>query len=123
VLDASAVLAFLFEEPGAATVQDAIGRSLISTVNWAEVAQACIGRDADPIAARTALTAVGLELVPLDVTDAEAAAAMRTATRASGLSLADRCCLAVAARHRLPALTADFAWADVATPAKVVLIR
>ncbi len=102
---------------GAATLQEAVGRSLISTVNWAEVAQACIARDADPVAARTALTTIGLELVPLDVADAEAAATMRPITRASGLSLADRCRRALAARHRLPAPTADPAWADVLTAA------
>jgi ribonuclease VapC len=73
VLDASAILAFLFEEPGAATVQGAVGRALVSAVNWAEIAQACLARGADPVAARTALTKVGLEIVPLDVADAEAA--------------------------------------------------
>lgn len=123
VLDASAILAFLFEEPGAATVQGAVGRALVSAVNWAEIAQACLGRGADPVAARTALTKIGLEIVPLDVADAEAAAAMRERTRPFGLSLADRCCLALAARHDLPALTTDTAWVDATTPAHVVLIR
>ena len=123
VLDASAILAFLFEEPGAAAVQGAVSRALVCAVNWAEVAQTCHSRGADPVAARTALTGVGLEIVPLEVTDAEAAAAMREATRPSGLSLADRCCLALAARHGLPALTTDTAWADATTPAHVVLIR
>lgn len=123
VLDASAILAFLFEEPGAETVQRSVSRGLVSAVNWAEVAQACLARGADPVAARSALSNVGLEIVPLHVAVAEAAAAMREATRPFGLSLADRCCLALAASYDLPALTTDGAWADASTPAIVVLIR
>lgn len=39
VLDASALLAYLQQEAGAEIVKAAIGRAVISTVNWAETVQ------------------------------------------------------------------------------------
>jgi ribonuclease VapC len=35
-------------------------------------------------------------------------------TREFGLSLGDRCCLALAAREKVPAITADAAWLQAA---------
>jgi ribonuclease VapC len=123
VIDASALLAFLFGEPGAELVGSALNGSVVSTVNWAEVTQACLTRGADATSARVALTNVGLQFVPLSLVDAEAAAALREPTRVLGLSLADRCCLALAARLEAPAITADAAWANAAVEVRVVLVR
>ena len=39
VLDASALLAYLQREPGAASVRAVLGGALMSTVNWTEVVQ------------------------------------------------------------------------------------
>jgi len=47
VLDASALLAYLHEEPGADTVGAVIGESFISTVNWSEVMQKSLSRGID----------------------------------------------------------------------------
>ena len=46
---------------------------------------------------------------------------MRPATRAVGLSLGDRACLALAAELGVPALTADRGWAGVAEAAGVAV--
>jgi PIN domain nuclease of toxin-antitoxin system len=48
--------------------------------------------------------------------------ALRPATKALGLSLGDRACLALARRERLPILTADRSWAklDLGIPIKVM---
>ena len=64
-----------------------------------------------------------LDVLPLDPTDALVIAALRPPTRVSGLSLADRACLALAIRLELPALTTDTAWANVQTRAIVRLVR
>jgi ribonuclease VapC len=123
ILDASALLAFLFDEPGAEPVAEVLDRASISTVNWVEVAQHSRDRGNDVRDARERLTKAGLQIVPLSVEDAEGAAELRGATRKLGLSLADRCCLAFARRAGLPALTADGAWRDARLDAEVILIR
>ena len=65
VLDASALLAFLFREPGHETVAGEIGRACISTVNLAETLGrfARDGHDSEPVSRR--LSASTLEIVPL----------------------------------------------------------
>ena len=42
VLDASALLAYLQDEPGSETIEPMLDESAISSVNWAEVAQKSI---------------------------------------------------------------------------------
>ncbi len=44
-------------------------------------------------------------------------------TKPQGLSLADRACLALAARLNVPALTTDHVWTDANVAAEVKLIR
>jgi PIN domain nuclease of toxin-antitoxin system len=67
------------------------------------------------------MQALGLAIVPFDVDDAEQAA--RLWTPGSGLSLADRACLALGLRHGVPVLTADRAWAQVTRNVDVRVIR
>ncbi len=123
VLDASALLAFLFDERGADKVEPVLAEAIASAVNWAEVCQLLITRGADPEQARSGLLEAGLELAPLTVAEAERAAELRMVTRDAGLSLADRCCLAVADRLGRPALTADAAWEGLDIGVDVRLVR
>ncbi len=123
VLDASAVLALLHEEPGADVVADALARALVSAVNLSEcVAQLVAAgvRDAD---ARAALELLGLTVVPFDAEQAWDAGCLRTATRRLGLSLGDRACLALARLRGLPVLTADRAWVRLDVGVEVRPIR
>jgi len=57
VLDASALLAFLHNEPGADKVDAIISDSLISTVNWSEVVQKSLYRATNPPYGATGITA------------------------------------------------------------------
>ncbi len=123
VLDASAVLAFVFDEPGAERVEGAVVDSIVATVNWAEVWQRLLARGAPAAEVRDRLLEAGMALEPLTPDDGERAGALAALTRPAGLSLADRCCLAVAQRLDCPALTADEAWTSVALEVEVVLIR
>lgn len=116
VLDASALLAYLGDEPGADQVANAIAAgAAISTVNLAEALSTLATRGADPAAVVTRLTERGLldgaiTIEPFTTADATQAARLRPLTRSTGLSLADRACLAVARRLAREALTADRAW-------------
>ncbi len=97
--------------------------AVASTVNWVEVCQRLLERGGAPQDARTGLLEAGLEMLPLSVAQAERAAALRSSTRRAGLSLGDRCCLALAGGLGLPALTADASWTALDVGAEVELIR
>jgi ribonuclease VapC len=90
----------------------------VSTVNLAEVHQQ-LGDDLPGLIGPDGV----VRPVAFGVEDARAAAALAAGTRAAGLSLADRACLALAIRLGQPVLTADRAWATVAVGAEVQLIR
>ena len=47
VLDASALLAFLHDEPGGERVSHALEGGCVSTVNWCEVLQKSLQRNVD----------------------------------------------------------------------------
>ncbi|MGE0222417.1 MAG: type II toxin-antitoxin system VapC family toxin [Acetobacteraceae bacterium] len=121
VLDASALLALLLAEPGADRVKDALGGSLMSAINLAEVIShyAKLGAIRDDIEAM--LRPLPIRVVPLDVELAYEAGMLRRVTLERGLSLGDRCCLALAKRERMPALTAERRWPDIADAAGVVV--
>ncbi len=113
VLDASAVLTVINDEPGAAEAAEAqsfFDHALISSVNLAEVLQkgAAIGLDPEELLSALRETEIGI--VPFDDAMAAAAARLWPLTRSKGLSLADRACLALAAAVSGIAVTADRAW-------------
>ena len=124
VLDASAVLALVQDEPGAELVERELAGAWMSTVNVAEVAGKLVDADLDPRRLGPLLRAAGVRIEPLTVRDAELAGALRAAAGGRGLSLGDRCCLSLALRDPDRAvLTADRAWAMLDLPVTVRLIR
>ena len=123
VLDASAILAFLRDEPGADVVARYRGGAVVSAVNVAEVGSRLADLGASLSEVRRAIALMALEIIPFDSEQAFAAAGIRDRTRGRGLSLGDRACLQLAARHELPAVTADRAWATLDLEADVQLIR
>lgn len=111
VLDASALLVFLNDEPGAVEVEEALSAgAACSAVNYSEVAQKVryAGGSWAPVAGL--LASYGMEVAPMTEVDAVAAADLWYP--GSPLSSADRACLATAQRLGVPALTADRAWGD-----------
>lgn len=122
-IDASALLALLFAEPGADVVADAIaGGAVTSAVNFSEVATVLVrhGRDPEAILGRVREQ---LAVEPFADADALAAAALYPKTAGKGLSLGDRACLALAQRLGVPALTAEHARAELDLDIAVRLIR
>ena len=114
VLDASALLALIHREPGQEAVADAVAEAAISAVNLAEVVGKLAERGVPLDRAKQIPLAFGLDIIPLDGDLAARAGQLRPATRAAGLSLGDRCCLATAAALGLPVLTTEAAWDMVA---------
>lgn len=112
VLDASAVLALLNGEPGHQRVQVCLeaGSCCISAVNMSEVLSRLLDWGMPRPQAEDVFAALELAVYPLDETLSRECAALRPATRALGLSLGDRACLALAGRLGAPALTADRPW-------------
>jgi ribonuclease VapC len=123
VLDASAVLALLRMEPGWREIAPLRRRSLLTTVNAAEVAQVLMRVGAALDRARRIVDEFGAEIVSFDFDLAMRAAALEGVTRLRGLSLGDRACLALAQRSGLPAITMDKAWAEVAAGVVVRVVR
>ncbi len=114
VLDASAVLALLFEEPGADMVRAHVRAGVIGAANLAEVLAKLSDYGVPVAEAARAVTILGLEVIAMSEAQAQRSAQLRPVTRVAGLSLGDRACLALAAELGAPALTADRSWAAVA---------
>lgn len=126
VLDASAVLAILNGEPGAASAGRFLSTgALISSVNFAEVVGYYWRRGRGTRAVEELVALSPLVVVEFDVNDARLVGELEPFCRPYGLSLADRACLALAIRSEAPAVTADRQWARLrdAVPCPVQLIR
>ena len=123
VLDASALLALLHEEPGWQTVDQAIEGSVMSAVNLAEVVSKLEERSYGTDRARANIAASAIEIVPFDEQAAFESGRLRTATRKAGLSLGDRACLVLARTRKLPVLTTDRAWTKLDIGVEIRAIR
>ena len=95
VLDASALMAVLREEPGAAGVEAVLDDAAISTVNLSEVQAKLVERGSPPEAAWSWLVDLDLDVIDFDASQARVAGDLRPLTRAHGLSFGDRACLAL----------------------------
>ncbi|MFZ5469462.1 MAG: PIN domain-containing protein [Myxococcota bacterium] len=111
VVDATAVLAAVLDEPGGERAKAAIRRrAVMSAANLAEtLGKLRLKHPAVDVADVFAIP--GLQFRPFDVQDARRVGDL--ATKAPGVSLADRAALALAQRLRLPLVTADHEWADL----------
>ena len=125
VLDASALLALLLEEPGADRVRAVIGDAAMSTVNLAEVVGYLARKDAAEPDIRALTNDLRLALVPFDEELAYTAGLYLPATKTAGLSLGNRVCLALAKRLAVRAQTTDRAWSRIgdAVGVEIELIR
>ena len=123
VIDASALLAYLHDEPGGSRVRDRLDGALMSSVNLCEVLQKAKQFGADTTGLDEDLTELGIRIESFSTQHALIAAAFWQTTRACGLSLADRACLALATEHEAPVLTADRAWGELELPIIVEVIR
>lgn len=123
MLDASALLAYLQDEPGSEIVDTLLMHSTMNSVNWAEVTQKAIVKQIDISGMRAELEALGLAIVPFTVEEAELAARLWKITQRHGLSLGDRACLSSALCLNLPVYTADKVWLELGLSIEIYCIR
>jgi ribonuclease VapC len=123
VLDASALMAVLREEPGAAAVEAVLDDAAISTVNLSEVQAKLVERGTPAESAWSWLVDLDLRVVDFDAVQARIAGDLRGLTRMRGLSLGDRACVALARALGAPAMTADRAWASLGVGIEIRTVR
>ena len=121
VVDASVVLAWLQDEPGADEAEPMLMEGVIGAANWSEVLQKARQHGAQPDVVGRLLASFGLDVVDVTQEDAEVAAELWRA--GASLSLADRLCLALGRRLDMPIATADAEWATVDAGASTTVIR
>src|SRR5260370_38628923 len=109
VLDASAVLAWLFDERGASTVDKVLSVSALSTVNLAEVLYRADEEGMATGSLEDDLRSLWVAVEPFTAKDAHLVEEVRRVARGSGtrLSLAAWCSLATRIPLNLPVFGAD----------------
>ena len=124
VLDASAVMTVINSEPGADKLTPQIlSTALTSTVNLAEVHGKLIQRGFSPDDAWTAANGTIHEAVAFTAEQAKTAGDLVIQTRALGLSLGDRACLALAIALQATVYTADRSWKNLNVGVRIHVIR
>jgi ribonuclease VapC len=118
VLDASAVLAFLQGEPGSEMVLRCLQAQpcCVTAANQAEIVAKALDRGVALEVIQTILSDLAYTVIDIKAEDGQQAGQLRTQTRAAGLSLGDRLCLATAQRLKARVITADRPWLAMARP-------
>lgn len=126
VIDASAVLAFLFGERGGDIAQAWLDRgAAMSTANVQEVVAKLVGRGASLADAVATIGDLAVEAADLTLADAITAGGLIAITKPIGLSAGDRCCLALGRRLGVPVVHAEQRWQALAGDmgVEMVLVR
>ena len=125
LLDASALLALIRNEPGEDRVKAVLDDSAIHAINLAEVVRKMISKGMSASEAETLLADLNLDVIE-SFSEAQAYALGRLTPEAQrlGLSLGDCVCLTVAASNGATAMTAERRWSEIkGLNAEVVQIR
>lgn len=110
VVDSSAVLASLFDEPGAAIADAALAEAVMSALNYSEVIAKQMRMGETRESAIRNVDDLNLPVIPWDADLAREASDLCPLAWTHGLSLGDRACLATARHLDRAVLTADRNW-------------
>jgi len=124
VLDASAILAFLLQEPGHDKITTAmLTRAVASSVNIAEVQTRLVREGGLPDEAWADARTTIQRVVPFDENDARVTGSLVAQTKHLGLSLGDRACLSLGIALKAPIYTADRSWKKLNLGIPIHVIR
>jgi PIN domain nuclease of toxin-antitoxin system len=123
VLDASALLALINQEPGFDKVAAVMSTACMSSVNVAEVVSKLMDKGFREVEIREIFEALKLLIIPFDEEQGFIAGLLRADTKSLGLSLGDRACLSLAIQQKLSVLTADRVWAGLQLGLNIQMIR
>jgi PIN domain nuclease of toxin-antitoxin system len=124
VLDASAILAVINNEPGAEKLTpDVLAHAVVSSVNLAEVQTKLVSRGWTSEQAWEDATSPVREVVPFDEEQARMAGDLVIQTRHLGLSLGDRACVALGTVLKVPVYTAEKIWKKLKVTVRIHVIR
>ena len=110
ILDASALLALLKNEPGADKVEPLLGQIVMSSINVSETASILLESEMTAQEVQECLLPLISDIVPFDEEQAFKTAELRKHTKNHGLSLGDRACISLGIKMGLPVYTADKVW-------------
>lgn len=124
LLDASALLALIQEEPGGEIIKPLLKFSVMSTVNVAESLTVLQRTGLPTQESLILITDIIATIIPFDLEQAGYAAELQSYVQHRGLSLGDRACLALGIKLQIPIYTADKVWAQLQlNNATIKLIR
>jgi|SRR5580698_681689 ribonuclease VapC len=124
VLDASIILAVLFQERGAEKMTDDIlDRAVISAVNLAEVQSKLVKMGHPSEKAWSDALLLETDPEPFTAEQAKIAGSLIAETTQYGLSLGDRSCLALAIVLQAPVYTTEQIWRDLKVGVPIHVIR
>jgi PIN domain nuclease of toxin-antitoxin system len=124
VLDASAILALLNDEPGAEKITpELLSRATASAVNLAEVQTILVREGGDPDESWALAVDPISDVEPFTVEQARIAGTLIQKTRSLGLSLGDRACLALAIALDAPVYTTDQLWKKLKLGVPIHVLR
>ena len=123
VLDASALIAFIRNEPGADKVAAVLSGSCISAVNLEETLSKMIQYGNPLEAVSYQIERLRIPVIAFDAEQARIASSMWKSTRSIGISLGDRACLSLALKFGVPALTTERDWSKIDVGVRVEKIR
>ncbi len=123
ILDASAMLAMLFDEQGGAMVVERARGSMILSVNFSEVVHKVVAVDGHPDRAEEAADRLEITVAPFDRLLARITAELRQPTAFMGASFADRACLAFGLATGAPIFSADRDWQKLDLGITIRMIR
>jgi PIN domain nuclease of toxin-antitoxin system len=124
VLDASAVLALILRESRAKVLTGPIlDRSVLSSVNLAEVQSKLVRDGYDPQAAWNEVLLLTSRVVPFSQEQVRIAGDLIAITKPMGLSLGDRSCLALAITLQAAVYTSESMWESLNLGIPIHVIR
>ena len=113
VLDSTALIAVVEQEPGCKRVEELLYNSAISAVNLAESVNKLVKRGSPAQAVRDVFMELKLSVEDWSEDLAYQSAEFTPFIKSHGLSLGDRACLTLAKKLHATAVTSDRAWRRV----------